>query len=372
MVKSNTQEVFLALLRAGLWEQEVRLKSYGEIDFQAILKLAEQQSVVGLVVAGIEHVVDVKPRKKDMLQFIGRMVQLEQRNHAMNNFICVMVDKLRIAGIDAVLVKGQGVAQCYERPLWRACGDVDLFLSDEKYEQAKAFLTPLAVSIEEEYVHEKHLGMTIDHWVVELHGRLYCGLSGRIERELDGVYRETFVTGDVMSWDINGVRVPQLSVENNVFYVFTHILQHFYKGGIGLRQICDWCRLLWTYSAVLNLAKLEGRLRRAGLMSEWLAFGAFAVNVLEMDAMMVPFYSNANKWKKKASRIRNFVLMAGNFGHNRDYSYFAKYPYLIRKSISFGRRLSDLSRHAKIFPLDSLRFSFVILRNGVRSAMRGE
>lgn len=87
MVNCNTQELFLALLRAGLWEREVRLKSYGEIDFQAILNLTEQQSVVGLVVAGIEHVVDVKLRKKDMFQFIGRMVQLEQRNHAMNNFI---------------------------------------------------------------------------------------------------------------------------------------------------------------------------------------------------------------------------------------------------------------------------------------------
>ena len=54
MVKSNTQEVFLALLRAGLWEQEVRLKSYGEIDFQAILNLAEHQSVVGSVVAGMQ------------------------------------------------------------------------------------------------------------------------------------------------------------------------------------------------------------------------------------------------------------------------------------------------------------------------------
>lgn len=32
-----------------------------------------------------------------------------------------MVDKLRIAGIDAVLVKELGVAQCNELPLWRAC-----------------------------------------------------------------------------------------------------------------------------------------------------------------------------------------------------------------------------------------------------------
>lgn len=170
----KNQQAFFALLR-GLWEKEVRLAPYGEIDFSAVLDLAEEQSVVGLLAAGIEHVVDGKPQKKNVLQFIGRTVQLEQRNQAMNYFIGVLVEKMREAGIYTVLVKGQGVAQCYERPLWRSCGDVDFFLDDENYEKAKGFLKPLAASVEEEYVREKHLGMTIDPWVVELHERLRWG-----------------------------------------------------------------------------------------------------------------------------------------------------------------------------------------------------
>ena len=360
------------MLRAGLWEKEAQLAPYGEIDFSAVLDLAEEQSVVGLLAAGIEHVVDKKPQKRDVLQFIGRTVQLEQRNQAMNYFIGVLVEKMRKAGIYTVLVKGQGVAQCYERPLWRSCGDVDFFLDDENYERAKRFLKPLAASVEEEYVREKHLGMAIDPWVVELHGRLYSGLSGRIERELDDVLRETFGKGLVRCWKDGETEVPLLAVENDVFYVFTHILQHFYKGGIGLRQICDWCRLLWMYRSELDVAKLEGRLRLAGLMTAWRAFGAFAVEYLGMDAAAMPFYSDAAKWKRKASRIRDFVLMSGNFGHNRDHSYFEKYPYLMRKCVSFGRRVGDLARHARIFPIDSLRFSPSMLVNGIRSAVNGE
>ena len=64
--------------------------------------------------------------------------------------------------------------------------------------------------------------------------------------------------------------------------------------------------------------------------------------------------------------------MSGNFGHNRDHSYFEKYPYLVRKCVSFRRRVGDLARHARIFPIDSLRFSFTIMKNGLVSAMRGE
>lgn len=118
--------------------------------------------------------------------------------------------------------------------------------------------------------------------------------------------------------------------------------------------------------------KLEGQLRRAGLMTAWRAFGAVAVEYLGMNADAVPFYSDATKWKKKASRIKNYVLMSGNLGHNRDHSYFEKYPFLIRKYVSFSRRMRDLTRHAQVFPLDSLRFFPRILINGMRSAVRGE
>ena len=67
-----------------------------------------------------------------------------------------------------------------------------------------------------------------------------------------------------------------------------------------------------------------------------------------------------------------FVLKAGNMGHNRDMSHFSKYPYLIRKCVSMGRRIGDLINHARIFPLDSLRFFPRIMWNGLRSAVRGE
>ena len=350
------------------------------VDWNEVLDLAEEQSVVGLIAAGIERFKfqdsGFKIPKPMALQFIGHTVQLEQRNQAMNYFIGVLVEKMREAGIYTVLVKGQGVAQCYERPLWRSCGDVDFFLDDENYERAKGFLKPLAASVEEEYVREKHLGMTIDPWVVELHGRLYSGLSGRIERELDAVQCETFGNGRVRIWKDGETEVPLLAVENDVFYVFTHILQHFNKGGIGLRQICDWCRLLWTYRETIDVAKLEGRLRRAGLMTAWRAFGALAVEYLGMPAEAMPLFNendNHNEnLRRKAERIKDFVLISGNFGHNRDQSYFEKYPYLVRKCVSFGRRVGDLARHARIFPLDSLRFLPAMLLNGVRSAINGE
>ncbi len=168
----NNTQAFLALVRAGLWEEDVRLSEFNGIDLKEIYRIAQEQSVVGLVAAGLEQAKDVQFPKEDVLIIVGEALQLEQRNMAMNHFIRVIVERMRKAGIYTLLVKGQGVAQCYAKPEWRASGDVDFLLSQDNYNKAKAFLIPLASSVEEEAHHALHLGMTINPWLVELHGTL--------------------------------------------------------------------------------------------------------------------------------------------------------------------------------------------------------
>lgn len=366
------REVFFALVRAGLWEQNTQLLPDDDINYSEIYKLAEEQSVVGLIAAGIEHVKNVKVPQEIALSFVGSAIQLEQQNAAMNKFIGVLIEKLRKTDTYTLLVKGQGIAQCYERPLWRACGDVDFLLGKENYKKAKKYLLPLASATEEEYKHEQHLGMTIDNWVVELHGSLRCSLSRRIDNNLDEIQNNIFCGGSVRSWMDGKTQVFLPGINEDVVYVFTHFLQHFYKGGLGLRQICDWCRLLWTYRDSLNNGLLESRIRKMGLMSEWRAFGSFAVDYLGMPSDAMPMYSPDKKWKRKADKLCAFIMEVGNMGHNRDMSYFQKYPYLIRKVCSMGRRCGDVIRHVRIFPLDSLRFFPYIMYNGLKSAVRGE
>ena len=125
---SNNQQAFLQFVRAGLWEKEVRLSQYGDVDFDEMYRLAQEQSVIGLVAAGVERVVDIKVPKEIVFQFVGTTMQLEQRNLSMNRFVTKLFGQLKEKGVYALLVKGQGIAQCFERPLWRMAGDVDLLI----------------------------------------------------------------------------------------------------------------------------------------------------------------------------------------------------------------------------------------------------
>ena len=102
-IEKNYQ-AFLALVKAGLWETEVRFASYGEISYSPLFNIATEQSVVGLVSAGLEHVADVKVPQTDALQFAGQTLQQEQRNKAMNAFVASLIERLRAEDEYTILV----------------------------------------------------------------------------------------------------------------------------------------------------------------------------------------------------------------------------------------------------------------------------
>ena len=204
MLVDNNTQAFFSLVRSGLWEQEVQLSFFDKINFGKVLNLAEEQSVVGLVAAGLEHVIGIKVPKEDILQFVGQALQLEQRNQAMNFFIGMTLEKFHEAGIEAVLIKGQGVAQCYAKPEWRSAGDVDLLLNEENYEKGKAFLKGISETEPEEYSFNKEYITTFGGWCLELHGSLRCGLSAALNRGVDEIKSvfaiiSTFVIGMLMA-----------------------------------------------------------------------------------------------------------------------------------------------------------------------------
>lgn len=372
--QEDSVNVFLRLLRVGLWENETVHNSRfiandsEQVNWDGVYRLASEQSVVGVFLAGIEYS-NVKPPQELLLQWIGEVQMLEQQNKEMNHFIAELIEKLRNADIYTLLVKGQGIAQCYECPLWRTCGDVDLFLSDINYDKAKEYLLPLASSTEPEAESTKHLGMTLDSWVVELHGTMRSRILSRMDKVIDEVQKDVFYGGNVRSW-INGKTTVFLpSADNDVIFVFTHILKHFFRGGIGLRQICDWCRLLWTYRDKIDIKLLEKRIIRAGIMSEWKAFAALAVNTLGMPVESMPLYNSNKIWKKKADKILAIVLKTGNFGRN-ERVYNDQRSYIVKKILSFRQHTRGGIRCFGVFPMDSIRVWLRMFVGGIAAVIK--
>ena len=371
----NNKKAFFVLLRAGLFPDHgegvmVHDTLFMDVNWGKVYQIAQEQSVQGVVLQGIEELraknIELSVPKVLLLQWIGEVQLIEQRNKEMNIFLARLIENLKSEGIRCALVKGQGIAQCYERPLWRSSGDIDLLLDEENYFKASSYLPNRADQVKENRMDIKHFEMSFGTWVVELHGTLHGEWSRRADRVIDDIQADSFRKNNFRIWKNNNVEALLPSPDVDVLFVFSHILQHFFIGGIGLRQICDWCRLLWTFRTSLNQELLESRIKEAGLMSEWKAFGAFAVVYLGMPVGAIPLYSDDSRWKRKASRLLDFVMETGNFGHNRDESYKMKYPVVIRLFISFRRRVKDTYKHFCIFPLDALKAWMTIWVMGVR------
>ena len=101
---------FFELLKTGLWGSvytDIRID--GTTDWKYIYQLAQEQSVQGLVLHGIE---ELRAKNKELnvpkvllLQWIGEVQVIEQRNRAMNAFVADLIEKLQKGDVYAILVK---------------------------------------------------------------------------------------------------------------------------------------------------------------------------------------------------------------------------------------------------------------------------
>lgn len=124
---------------------------------------------------------------------------------------------------------------------------------------------------------------------------------------VDIVKDDLFFAGNVRTWDDDGTIIVFLSAPtSDVFWVFTHILQHLYKGGLVLKQICDWVRLLWTNRETVNKNLLGEWIKQAGIMLEWKAFGSFVVDYLGVARDCVPFYDE--QFKERGNLLAKCII----------------------------------------------------------------
>lgn len=166
-----------------------------------------------------------------LLQWIGEVQQIEQRNKAMNMFVAEIIEILRKEDVYCLLVKGQGVAQCYEKPLWRESGDIDLLFTEDNYNKAKIVLIPIACEVSDENETARHQALVIEGLNVELHGAMPFLLSKWADRVIEKTLTSALSKGGEITLQLDDVDVPLPNPDNHIFIVFTHFLHHFLLKG---------------------------------------------------------------------------------------------------------------------------------------------
>lgn len=350
---------FFRLLRRSLTGGEV-LVNPKEISRDVVigaLRIAKSQTVLGLVANEVLKTNSLAGLLTD--QDKAKLKRFVMSNLAtgqmLNNALVNIVAELRKHGVEPVLLKGQGIAKCYPLPELRQCGDIDIYVGKENF--AKTCEVIGAMSTPEDHHGDipslKHFHTRIGKAFIEIHRYTDVYFPGRLDKVYQEISDEGMETG-LVPLDFAGVPVMSPSIDFNVFFIFNHFWHHFIADGVGLRQICDWVRLLHVNHGKINLDYLADVLNKMKLMKEWQVFAYIAVNTLGLPSEEMPFYDP--KYKKGGDKVLELIMQEGNFGYENQKGYQRPKGYFAGKWYSFKKSFSRNLKVLHIFPLETLRY----------------
>ena len=141
-------DLFFDLLRSGLWDKAGTVADYSSVDWKALIRLAREQTVVGLISDGVSaqkrYGAQLSMPFEDARQLMVQTIGVERANARLDAVVAELAGIFKDNGISYCLIKGQGTAQNYLHPGHRSPGDIDYLLDDENYRRASEVLAPMA------------------------------------------------------------------------------------------------------------------------------------------------------------------------------------------------------------------------------------
>lgn len=312
MMTSN-QMLLIQLLRMSIAGESTDCNAFAGADWMALIEELCNQATLGLAWSGVEK----NPKMlsmltmDDKLEFYGQTRKVVERNKEVNKAVCQIVSALNEAGINSILLKGQGCASFYPDPLYRSSGDIDLLVGKDNFYKAQECL--------------KKAGLVSD-WIHEdmVHGMLTCGdvtlelhkFAQVLVGKKDEIFQKAVLPCLGDCYDecprviIDDTEVALLPIELNAVFTFIHMFRHFVGYGIQLRQPCDWLLMMRRITETQNLkasaAKTEQYLKDFGFLNAWKIFAQMAVECMGIPAQNVLLYEKG--YSKNAPKVLDALL----------------------------------------------------------------
>lgn len=311
MLDSKIIQAFFFLLRAGLWEKENVPASFPPLsdqEWKQLFDLSIQQTVDGIVYYGVQKLRDEwLPPRSLHVRWTIRINQLEQLHTKMNKTITEQAILFKVHKIDAVLLKGQGLAQYYHQPTSRSCGDIDwCFNGKQDFDRANSVIKNSMISLTSQagsscfYFWE---GVETEHHrhIFDIHNPLKKAYLRKLTDRYPIEKKVRF----------NGEVVLTLSPILNMLQVNSHILKHMLSFGIGIRQLCDAARLYFNEAKNIDGTQLLNIYRALGILPWVHLLHQLLHDFLGLPKENLPIQLDRSN---NANWMMEEILYAGNFG----------------------------------------------------------
>ncbi|WP_288148490.1 nucleotidyltransferase family protein [Bacteroides acidifaciens] len=363
----RTEQQFLELLQSGLWQRPAAAKIFrGPTDWNELFRLSKEQTVFGVVYDGIVTLPkELRPPRAFLMNWYAQVSYIEDMNRALNHTLTGMYDSYREQGFTPVLLKGQGLAACYPNPLHRTPGDIDWLMGEQDYRRANEWVkrNGMAADAKES---NNHLQFTFEEQVIENHVECIKLYRNSDQQFLRSLTKKWFPAGSTTCRiQDKDIAVPPPAF--NAVFLLLHIAKHLMGKGIGLRQICDWCRFLYVHRERIDKEELAGYIRSFHLEALWNIFGRLSVVYLGYpEADMLCLRPGC---EKQGRRVMRHIFVSGNFGHYNKVWKGRPVSYWRGKYFAFRKEMSRLVLLYRISPSDTWSFFVFFTKRGVKQVI---
>lgn len=353
----KSQRQLLELLKGSLWGVTIDQNLYGKgkVDWDEILSLSDEQTIIGLVSDAIATLpLEKRPPKSLFFLFIKKVGEIQETNALLYKKIPLIFEKMHQKGIKVLLLKGQGVSLCYRNPYLRIPGDVDLYVGfdDDNYNRANDLMNDIGATKICEDSFKRHVEYVLNKISVEIHGEIKVNINKQVKKTfkswMEECLKEEWVTKKTSSSDI--ICLPSYRFDS--IFIFIHILTHYLNNGIGLRHVCDWACYLTKNHDKINIDLLLKDINSLGLTRLWKVFAAMVVNRLGMKKELMPLYDSS--YHEKGDKLLSHIFITGNFGllqNKKENTYSNR---IIRIFVFTYERLSLYLDNLGLFPQETI------------------
>ena len=318
------EEILFEILRGELWGTKLSFSELSHEEYTDLIDMANKQTVTGLVGDCLIKN-GVKLEREDALSLYAKMKAIEKANAQVNENLVSFVNFMERKGVDYIIVKGQVAGTFYPNPDARMSGDVDLYFVGDNYEKIKSLVEQRLGKQLSKLSDGKHVEFDVNGVIFELHNKLSQLATQKHQaywdQMIDHAIQEKTDTVNILGKDIH-----TLSATYNALYIFVHLFFHMTASGVGLRQLCDWARVLAQSAFQVSSSKfqvnkidanrLEEILKELGYFKAYKAMGAFLVEYLGLPEEQFPF-PVTEKDRKWVNTIKKNIIKNGNFGRSR-------------------------------------------------------
>ena len=360
-------ELFFRLLRFALGTAENCPKMHLD-DWRAMFQIAKKHAITGFIGSALKNIGGDVLIEKDatsqdaftdlIMDWMGEVLKIARRNQKVNRDVIEVFGKLERQGVECCLLKGQGNALMYPDSNTRTSGDIDVWVRFKDSVNTDANIRKIIRKVKDVHPNSKAVYHHIDipdvnGTPVEAHYRPQFLFSYRHNKHLQEFFYEwaDVQFNNKVRFANSEISVP--TPEFNIVFQLSHIYNHLFHEGIGLRQMIDFFYVLKVSNSPLSDARGSNGLRKdyVNLFNHvGLYHIACAIMWILITRLGMPIeWMLVEPDEKRGKFVLNEIMQGGNFGKSDKRYHFSNNP--------IGKNLQRFQRDCRLlnyFPSEAI------------------